>query len=400
MGTTPAVNSTYTQPRSSLKSPDPLSFWSLPPYGGEGGYSIEGDVLVNTTADGVDLNTIWAEVAAVVKAWNAERSALTSLLTFNTVNTADAIPQSRSIDSFEEASEFGEPQSLRPPSEYALMGYAFKDYDRASRWTWKYLRDATAEQVRSVLNYALEADSRLTTGTILQRLFTPTAVVNEWSHTVYGLYNGDTMVPPAFLGRDFTAPHTHYLVSNNDVLDSSDLDDAVKTVTEHGFGTEPSSKLLAIMSPELAEVVSTFKAGEENNNSAIAKHDYIPSAGSPPWLTPDNIQGTVAPAEYNGLKVQGSYGDTWIIQTDFVPADYVVVVATYGPNSASNALGFREHTNALYRGFRIIPGAVPGYPIQDSFYARAFGVGTRRRGQAAVVQVKESGDYEVPSVPK
>ena len=131
------VSAIYTQPRLN---PGLLqSLWALPPFGGEGGIATEGDVLVNVTADGVDLNVIWAEVAAVIKAWNAERSALTSLLAFNTTNTADAIPQSRSADSFEEASEYGEPQAMRPPSEYALMGYTFKDYDKASRWTRFFL---------------------------------------------------------------------------------------------------------------------------------------------------------------------------------------------------------------------------------------------------------------------
>jgi hypothetical protein len=67
----------------------------FPPFGAEGDIATEGDVLVNVTADGVDLNVIWAEVAAVIKAWNAERSSLTSLLAFNTTDTASAIPQSR-----------------------------------------------------------------------------------------------------------------------------------------------------------------------------------------------------------------------------------------------------------------------------------------------------------------
>ncbi|MCA2261725.1 hypothetical protein JF722_25955, partial [Mycobacterium avium] len=80
--------SALTTPRIN---PDLLqSLLHLSPYGAEGGYATEGDVLVNTTADGVDLNVIWDEVAAVVRAWNAERSALTRLLTFNTTNTADA----------------------------------------------------------------------------------------------------------------------------------------------------------------------------------------------------------------------------------------------------------------------------------------------------------------------
>lgn len=150
--------SVLTRPRIN-----PIALQSLldfPPFGAEGGYATGGDVLVNTTADGVDLNVIWAEVAAVIKAWNAERSALTNLLTFNTTDTASAIPQSRSSDSFEFASELGIPEAMRPPSDPHLMGYRFDDYDKASRWTWKFLRDSTAEQVRAIANYALDADNK------------------------------------------------------------------------------------------------------------------------------------------------------------------------------------------------------------------------------------------------
>lgn len=390
--------SALTMPRSNLT--DLQSLLKLPPYGGEGGYQTEGDVLVNVTADGVDLNVIWAEVAAVVKAWNSERSALTNLLTFNTTNTADAIPQSRSADSFEEASEFGEPEAIRPPSEYALVGYRFADFDAASRWTWKYLRDSTSDQVRAVANYALEADNRLTTGTILQRLFDPTQRENEWGHPVFGFYSGDATVPPAYLGRDFAAAHQHYVVSGGATIDSGDLETAVRKVTEHGYGMEPNARLLALVNPAQAEVISTFKAGQENATGVIAKHDYIPSAGAPAYFAPNEIVGQVAPDAYNGLKIQGSYGDTWIIQSDFVPEDYLAVVATYGANSPDNAIGFREHVQPQYRGLRSIPGTTPGYPISGAFFQRSFGVGVRRRGQACVTQIKASSSYDIPDIPK
>lgn len=390
---------TTTQPRSNPF--DLQSLLHLTPFGGEGGYATEGDVLVNTTADGTDLQVIWDEVAEVVKAWNAERSALTNLLTFNTTNTADAIPQSRSSDSFSESSEYGEPEGIRPPSNYSLMGYQFKDFDLATRWTWKFLRDSSAEQVRAVANYALEADNKLTTGTILQRLFDPTQGENEWGHPVYGMYNGDTMVPPAYLGKDFATAHQHYLVSASEIIDSGDLEEAMRNVTEHGYGTDPNSRLLALMNPAQAEVVSTFKAGVANgaNSDIIAKHDYIPSAGAPPYLEADQIVGQVAPESYNGLQVQGSYGPVWIVQSDFIPEDYFAVVATYGPNSVNNAIGFRQHPQVQYQNLRSIPGIGP-YPLQDSFFQRSFGVGVRRRGQASVTQIKASGDYDVPVIPK
>lgn len=389
---------TLTTPRTNTAALQPL--WHVPPFGAEGGYGTEGDVLVNTTADGVDLNVIWAEVAAVVKAWNAERSALTSLLAFSTTNTADAIPQSRSSDSFEEASEFGEPEGMRPPSDYHLMGYTFKDYDKASRWTWKYLRDSTAEQVRAVANYALEADNKLTTGTILQRLFDPTQGENEWSHPVYGLYNGDAMVPPAYLGKQFAAAHQHYLVSGSDTIDSGDLETAAKNVTHHGYGTEPNARLLALMNPAQAEVVSQWKAGQESATGIVARHDYIPSAGAPAYFSPDEIVGQVAPESYNGLKVQGSYGPVWVIASDFIPEDYFAVVATYGANSPDNVIGFRQHPQRQYQNLRTIPGLVPGYPLQDAYFQRSFGVGVRRRGQACVTQIKAAGNYVAPVIPR
>lgn len=389
--------STFTAPR--INPTELQSILHALPFGAEGGYATEGDVLVNTTADGVDLQVIWQEVAAVVKAWNAERSALTSLLAFNTTNTADAIPQSRSSDSFEEASEYGEPEGMRPPSNYSLMGYTFQDFDKASRWTWKFLRDSTAEQVRAVANYALEADNKLTTGTILQRLFDPTQGENEWAHPVYGLYNGDAMVPPAYLGKEFATAHQHYLVSGAATIDSGDLESAMTHVTHHGYGTQPNSRLLALMNPAQAEVVASFKAGETNAEGVIAKHDYIPSQGAPAYLQPDNIVGQVAPESYNGLQVQGSYGACWIIQSDFIPENHFAVVATYGANSPDNAIGFRQHPQRQYQGLRTIPGLGP-YPLTDSYFQRSFGVGVRRRGQACVTQIKSAGSYDVPDIPK
>lgn len=386
--------STFTRPRT-----DPEKLWPILPFGFDRGISTESDALVSVSADGVDLNVIWEQVAAAIDAWNAERSALTSLLAFNTTNSADAIPQAASSESFEIATEFGEPEALRAPTAHLLAGYTFEDYDLATRWSWKFLRSATKEQILAQANFALEADNKLVNGAILQRLFDNTTEQNEWAHTVYPIFNGDSVVPLDYLGKSFTAPHNHFLVSGAAELDSGDLEQAAKAVTEHGFGTETNSRLLAFVNPAQAEVISTFKAGVISANGAVAKHDYIPSQGAPAYLQPENIVGKVAPADFNGLAVQGSYGNMWIIQSDYIPEDYFAVVATYGPNSPSNLLGFREHVQTVYRGLRRIPGPVPSYPIQEAYFSRSFGVGVRRRGAAAVVQIKETGSYDVPVIP-
>ncbi|MGI0133625.1 MAG: hypothetical protein ACREBW_01535, partial [Candidatus Micrarchaeaceae archaeon] len=128
------------------------------------GYHTAGDVLVNLTADGVNLNDLWAEVRAALALYNDHRRAIASLLSYPTTAVADVISQAVDGESFEEATEFGVPTAMREPPDYLLVGYTFKDYDKALRSTWKFLREATAEQVTAQVTRIFEADNRLTEG--------------------------------------------------------------------------------------------------------------------------------------------------------------------------------------------------------------------------------------------
>lgn len=380
----------------STSIPAPPRFFA---FGGDNamGYSTQGDVLVNQTADGVDLSTIWAETAAVMKLWNDKRTALASLISYPTVNVGDALPQTIGGDHFEEASEFGEPESIRAEPDALILGYTFKDYDLATRMTWKFLRSASAEQVYSVVNRAMESDNRLTTGGILRRLFDPTAVQNDMGQTVYGLYTGaDGIIPPSYAGQDFASTNSHYLVSGNAALDPGDLTNAIDQVTYKGFGISHNSRLLVLCHPNEAEIISTFRAGVETNGIE-SKFDFIPSSSAPAYLSAENVVGQVAPGEFAGLEVLGSFGPAWIVPSYFLPSGYIAVIATGGPNSTMNPIAFREHPNAAYRGLRLIPGNDQRYPLVSSFFQRSFGVGTRCRGAACVVQIKESGPYVAPS---
>ena len=134
--------------------------------------------------------------------------------------------------------------------------------------------------------------------------------------------------------------------------------------------------------------------------SGRSSYDYIPSAGSPAYLLPvgQQIQGTPVAGTYNGLKVEGSYGPGLIIASYYIPAKYFIVTATNGPNSPLNPVGLRQHANAVYQGLRQIPGPVPAYPLQESFFARAIGTGVRHRGAAVVTQLT-AGSYTVPTIP-
>jgi hypothetical protein len=93
----------------------------------------------------------------------------------------------------------------------------------------------------------------------------------------------------------------------------------------------------------------------------------------------EHLVGAVPPADFNGLQVQGSYGDAWLIESHYVPAGYVIAGATGGLDSGLNPVGFRQHVNPAYQGLRHFPGHCQGYPLQDSFFARGFGVEVRHR---------------------
>jgi hypothetical protein len=97
-----------------------------------------------------------------------------------------------------------------------------------------------------------------------------------------------------YLDKTFDASHTHHLVSGAAEIDSGDLEAAIAHVREHGYGVGPGSRPIAFMNPLEADEVSAFKAGEVNNNTVTAKHDFIPSQGAPAYLQPDNIVGEIA----------------------------------------------------------------------------------------------------------
>ena len=362
-------------------------------WGGDSGYSTEGDVLVNKTADGVDLNAIWQQTANAMSLYNRERSALAALISYPTTNVGDAIPQTLTADNFEVASEFGEPVGLRSAPDALVIGYDFQDYDLASRMTWKFLRSATAEQVASSINSAMEADNRLVTGTLLRRLFDPTEGTNEHMHRVFGLWNGtDGMTPPPHAGLDFPSTTSHYLASGNAAVDPGDLLDAIDQVRSKGFGINVGTRLIVLCHPAEAEEISTFRAGQEHSG-ITSKFDFIPSASAPAYLTAENVVGQIAPGEFGGLEVLGSYGPAWVIPSYFVPQGYLAVVATGGPNSSLNPVAFRQHVNPAYSGLRLIPGRDQRYPLQDSFFQRSFGCGVRYRSAACVVQVTTGSVY-------
>ena len=77
------------------------------------GINTQGHVLVNKTADGVDLNLIWAEIETLLEMWNGERTTVASLISYPTTVPADAVPQTHDRRTVRRGVRIRHPQRCR-----------------------------------------------------------------------------------------------------------------------------------------------------------------------------------------------------------------------------------------------------------------------------------------------
>lgn len=365
-----------------------------PIAGGARGYNSLGDVLTQT-ADGRSLVDIWSEFQQTIAIANERRQALVDLLTFPVTSIIEDVPQFGGSD-FEDMSEYGVPQGIRPTTSVLSLGYTFKWYDLAARFTWQFLAEAPAAQVEAVHQAALEADNRKVFLEVMKTLFrntNRTADINGQNYNVYTFWNADGVVPPQYKNNTFAGSHTHYRVSGAATVDSGDLDEIIDDLKSHGYSAENGSTLFTLVNSVEATLIRAFKV------STGARYDFIPAAGSPAVILPSTagLLGTQVSNSFRGFNVIGSYGPMLIIEEDYIPAGYVTAFASGGQANLNNPIGFREHANAGLRGLRLVKGRDADYPLIDSYYARGFGTGVRQRGAALVMQIKASGSYAIPA---
>ncbi|RKN39987.1 hypothetical protein [Micromonospora endolithica] len=352
------------------------------------GFNTASDV-VTRSGDGTDLATMYREVTEALRLYNGQRDTLRGLLSYNVTTASEDVIQAIYSEVFEEASEYGVPVGMRPDATPLKLGFNFKDFDTATRYTWKFLRDASAEQIRNVLDTVMEADNRQVFEAVLGALLNNAERVNPEGMAVRPLYNGDGTVPPIFEGQTFDGTHTHYITSGAATFDGVDLAALISKVREHGYGAD-GSQLLALVNPQEAEEVRGFRVG------ADSPWDFIAGESAPAYLTDQTIVGDTPPAQYGRLALIGGFGPAYVAETHLMPAGYVLVVASDGANGTRNPVGFRQHPRSEYQGLRSIPGPSPDYPLQHSYYQRSFGTGVRHRGAAAVMQVTTNVNYATP----
>jgi len=364
------------------------------------GMLTQGD-LVTVTADGVDLNALWDQFAESIAIYNEVMDNLIGILTYPVDVPVEPVVQIGEL-TFEEASELGVPRGAGLPIEMFQMGYDLRHYDKRNAYTWMFLADADARQVEAIHNAVIWADKRLLFRKIMEALFdnrTRKANIRNQAYNVYPLYNADGVAPPRFKTNTFTTSHNHYVISGNATIDSSDVEDLLELISEHGYAPQYGTSFVLLANKAETDVIRTFRRGVVNNNSMTAGYDFIPSPSQPPMILP-NAEGLLGnqPAEIlSGLPVIGSYGFWNIIEDDYIPAGYLLGIGYGGLFNLTNPVGMRQHSNPAMQGLRVIAGNNQRYPLVDGFYARSFGTGVRQRGGAAIMQIAATGSYVIPS---
>jgi hypothetical protein len=362
--------------------------------GYEKGFSERADIIVQST-DGASLQDMWREFQASINMLNKGRDPLINLLTFRVSKETERVLQPSQED-FEEASEYGEPKGIRIGVPF-IMGYSFKWYDLAIRYTWMFLIDADSEQLRALNSTALEASRRLQFAQVMKTIFNnnnlTATLLNGVGVNVYKFYNNDGTVPPQYKNTTFLGTHNHYITSGAGTVDPGDLKDIEDHLYHHGYRTNDGFKLILMVNRQEGAVIRTFVAG-----TASAQYTFIPSQGFGGGVFLPANSGIVARPDTGapaGMLGIGTYGPFVVVEDDYIPPGYVVGLASGGDQNVGNPVGIREHPNA--KGLQLVKGPDRDYPLTDSFYRQGLGTGIRERGAGVVMQITASGTYTIPA---
>lgn len=380
------------------------------------GYNASGDILTRTR-EGQDLNAVWRDYQAALADFNATRQPLINLLSYTSTDVITDIVQPGQ-ESFEEATEFGIPKSVRTAPVVTARALPFTWYDIRHAYTFQFLvggpsqtAGASQAQLDSVLNTVLEADNNLQFQQVMKALFNNAnrnALVDGVSYTVPALYNADSTFIPNYRGTSFNpATHTHYTFSgqaSQTAFDPQDHLDLANLVEEHGYTRANGYNVVFVMNPVDANAgVKRFVRNVTIDLGAATDYaplyDFIPAQGQnlvmqlPPGYT---LVGGLPPNEFAGMDVAGSWGPYLIVTDAQIPAGYMVAVAVRGGQQQTNVVAIREHANPAMRGVVLRPGNNNNYPLIDSFFVRGFGTGIGPRGAAAVMKLDQTA-YSVPS---
>lgn len=336
------------------------------------------------TTDGQNVNEIWANMQAMLGAFNTSNDAIVSLLSFETdrSNEKVGIPVN---PGFQRATEFGRPSKIR--MSMVARGFPIGHFDLGDGYTQEYIDSATGAQLMAVQATVLNAWTTLEREAVMAAVFGNANWTDQDGIAVKRLYNADGEVPPTIKRWTHTGTHTHYLVGGAGTgFTQANLDTMGEHLVHHGFREFGDSTFLLF-------------AHRDEMGDIRDMANFIPavSATQPQELaTSGVVRGLERLGGTSGLQVEGFVNDWTIIQGNDFPSGYLFGMVSGGPMDLRNVVGKRVHENASARGLRLIEGNRQNYPLYDSVYDGYLGAGVAQRG-AAVIMYDHATTYAAPT---
>jgi hypothetical protein len=339
----------------------------------------------HTLEDGTTFATVAATLNAAVQ---AKASSLysdplySSLVSYTDMPTVEEYAQGVG-NGFAEYTEYGRPDAARASTEGHML--PIKPYDRATAWTWYYLRHARMNQIEADIADVVLDMENLWRVKILTRLLQRgddsgaakglgTGGLSPGFATTAGS-TGVDYIPPAVGGVTFASTHEHYVAIAGGVFTAAVFADVKAELLEHGH--RPPYNLIVSQSDE-----TTIRG----------LTGFVPvSAMGINYSTATELATFGADYTDTGYNI-GVLSDVYVRVVVGVPQYYGFAWKSYGANSQRNPLRIRT-AKGLARPQWLVQqdprsNGSGAYPLQYASIFTEFGVGVgsdRTNGTARYV---------------
>jgi hypothetical protein len=323
-------------------------------------------------SDGTSFATVAATLNAAVQAKAASLYSdplYSSLVSYTDMPTVEEYAQGVG-NGFAEFTEYGRPDAARASTEGHML--PIKPYDRATAWTWYYLRHARMNQIEADIADVVLDMENLWRVQILTRLLKR----GDDSGASKGLGSGGLSpgfattaastgvdyIPPAVGGVTFTSTHEHYVGIAGGAFTAAAIEDIKAELLEHGH--RPPYNLLVGASSESAIRALTGFVPVSSMGINYGSATELASFGADYSDTGYNI---------------GVYSDVYVRVVVGMPQYYGFAWKSYGANSQRNPLRIRVG-KGLARPEWLVqqdPRSTGSgaYPLQYASIFTEFGVG-------------------------
>jgi hypothetical protein len=326
----------------------------------------------HTLEDGTTFATVAATLNAAVQ---AKASSLysdplySSLVSYTDMPTVEEYAQGVG-NGFAEYTEYGRPDAARASTEGHML--PIKPYDRATAWTWYYLRHARMNQIEADIADVVLDMENLWRVKILTRLLQRgddsgaakglgTGGLSPGFATTAGS-TGVDYIPPAVGGVTFASTHEHYVAIAGGAFTAAVFADVKAELLEHGH--RPPYNLIVSQSDE-----TTIRG----------LTGFVPvSAMGINYSTATELATFGADYTDTGYNI-GVLSDVYIRVVVGMPQYYGFAWKSYGSNSQRNPLRIRT-AKGLARPQWLVQqdprsNGSGAYPLQYASIFTEFGVG-------------------------